>query len=124
MTDGQKRQSAYFRRSAQRIADEAAESFQKKAYDRVVRKTQEAVELHLKALLLEEGIEPVKTHNLVQLASGLKKKVPLSNKELAFLTEERIPSFYGAADFVPDEAYEVEDGTRCLNILKTLGLLK
>ena len=124
MTKGQKAQSAYCMRSSRRIAREAQESFDKEEQDRVVRKSQEAVELFLKSLLLSEGIEPVKSHDLVQLASNLKKEISVSKEDLDFLTEERIPAFYGAADFVPDEAYDKEDGKRCLKLLKSLGLLQ
>ena len=122
MTKGQSNQSAYFMRSAKRIAREAKESFDKGEYDRVVRKTQESVELYLKSHLLLEGVEAVKTHDLVLLTANLKKKIKVDRETLDFLTEERIPAFYGAADFVPDETYEEDDGKRCLKALQALGL--
>jgi HEPN domain-containing protein len=124
MTKIKTQHAAYCMRSSQRIAREASESFVKKEYDRVVRKAQESVEMYLKASLLEEGIDPVKTHDLAMLADNLQQKIPVKTEDLDFLTQERIPSFYGAADFIPDEAYDAEDGNRCLKILRSMRLLK
>lgn len=121
MSPSQSKQAQYFLRSSKRIAREAKRSFDEGEYDRVVRKTQEAVELCLKGRLLIKGIEPAKVHDLVMLAQGLGENPGIVDMELDFLTQERIPAFYGASDFVPDESYDKSDG--CLSILKTMELL-
>lgn len=115
--------SAYFLRSAKRIAQEAVESVKKKEFDRVVRKSQESVELLVKHRLLERGIEPAKTHNIQELAKRLEQKIPISSEDLFYLSEERIPSFYGAEDFIPDQNYDESDGERCLAILRQVKLI-
>src|SRR3989338_623640 len=119
----QQRQAGYFQRSSKRIAREAQESFEKSEYDRVVRKAQESIELYLKGRLVNKGIEPAKVHDLASLAQGLGEKLQVSTEELDFLTQERIPAFYGASDFVPDESYDNADGERCVAMLKSLKLL-
>lgn len=123
MSPSQVRQAEYFSRSSRRIAREAKESFEKGEYDRVIRKAQEAVELYLKGRLLSKGIEPAKTHDLVSLAQPLGKEVTVSETDLDFLTQERIPAFYGASDFVPDESFDRSDGERCLSVLKSMKLI-
>lgn len=115
--------SGYCFRSSRRLAREAEESAKRKEFDRVVRKTQEAVELFFKSRLLKKGIEPVKTHDLVALGSHLDIDAKVLEEDLVFLTQERIPAFYGAADFIPDESYEQQDADRCLRILRILRLL-
>lgn len=124
MTQGQQKRASYFLRSATEIADEACESHKKKRFDRVIRKTHEALELFLKAGLLQQGIEPAKSHDLALLAQPLKKSVAINEADLDFLTEQRIPAFYGAEDFIPDQEYALEDSDRCLNILRAVGLIK
>lgn len=120
MTPGQKRRADYFLRSSKEIALEARESSEKEKFDRVVRKAHESVELYLKALLLQDGIEPAKSHDLSALAMPITSKISLTEADLDFLTEQRIPSFYGADDFIPDQEYSEEDALRCLTILKLL----
>ncbi|MGK5085473.1 HEPN domain-containing protein [Bdellovibrionota bacterium FG-1] len=125
MTDGQKRRADYDLRAAIKIAQEAHESHLKKDFERVVRKAGESIELYIKGKLLEKGIEPAKTHDLNQLASGLNSPALCSLESIfEFLTGERIPSFYGAEDFIPDQSYVEQDSLRCLEALKTLGLLQ
>ncbi len=125
MTDGQKRRADYNLRAALKIAQEAQDSHQKGDFERVVRKAGESAELYIKGKLLEKGIEPAKTHDLNQLASGLDPS-ELSKQEsiFEFLTGERIPSFYGAEDFIPDQSYVEQDSLRCLALLRNLGLLQ
>lgn len=123
MSPSQTRLSKYFFRSSRRVAREATESANHKEFDRVVRKTQEAVELLFKSKLLQKGIEPAKTHDLVDLADHLDLGTKVSEEDLVFLTQERIPAFYGAVDFIPDETYGQQDADRCLGILNALELL-
>ncbi|MGK5088313.1 HEPN domain-containing protein [Bdellovibrionota bacterium FG-2] len=123
MTDGQAKRSQYWARTAARIAQEAQESHKQGFFDKSIRKAQESVELFLKSKLIAKGIEPAKTHDLRFLAEPLKTELPADVfPGLDFLTSERIPSFYGADDFIPDEAYEVSDSERALEVLQKLGI--
>ncbi len=123
MTPSQKTRADYLHRSAIRVALEAKENAVKKEFDRVIRKTHEALELLFKGLLIEQGIEPAKTHDLSQLYQRIANpKFQLQEDDLTFLTEQRIPAFYGAPDFVPDEDYSDEDCSRCLSLLAAAGL--
>jgi len=117
--------SDYLLRSAQKIAAEVAFSRSRSEYDRVIRKTQEAVELFLKGRLLSRGIEPAKTHDLTDLAEILADpSLTGFLDDFVYLSEARIPSFYGSAEFIPDQKYDLADGNRCWEILKRLGLVK
>jgi HEPN domain-containing protein len=122
VTGKQKERSDYFFRQALVIAREAKESFQSKEFARVVRKSHEAVELWLKGKHLELGIEPAKIHDLNALSRRLPIPSGISEDDLLYLTSERIPSFYGADDVIPDQAYTEEDGNRCLAILAKIGI--
>lgn len=128
MTETQLSRAAYYFRSAVRIANEVEYSFSKNEFDRAVRKTQEAIELLLKGKLLEKGIEPAKTHDLRDLFDFIPQPLEatfakVSMDDLVYLSEERIPSFYGGSDFIPDQIYDQNDGLRCVSILKMFGLL-
>lgn len=120
MTASQKKRADYFLRSSAQIAQEARTSYNEKHFDRVVRKTHEAVELFLKGKILALGIEPAKTHDLAELASLLPQPGQIAIIDLEFLSGERIPSFYGANDFIPDQEYDNDDAERCIKILNLL----
>lgn len=125
MSPSQGERSQYYLRTAKIIAEEVQFSLQRNEYDRVVRKTQEAIEMLLKAKILQQGLEPAKTHDLRDLAGILHgEKLPVGMAELIYLSEERIPAFYGSADFIPDKEYDQQDGDRCRGILEKFGLLK
>ena len=119
---GQKR-AAYFLRSARVIANECLASQKDGAHDRVVRKAHEAMEMYLKGKLLEKGIEPAKTHDLKGLAAAIGGLPGVTPDQLDVLTAERVPSFYGAHDVIPDEDYTSEDSDSALSILRAAGLL-
>lgn len=122
MSSSASRRAEYFMRSAERIAREITQNYGAKEFDRVVRKTHECVELWAKSKLVFIGVEPAKTHDLHSLLSPLPKPHPVNNEDLDYLTQQRIPSFYGANDFIPDEEYTVKDGERCLKIIDQLKL--
>jgi HEPN domain-containing protein len=92
----------------------------KGAYSDVVREAQEIVELALKAMLREVGVEPPKWHDvggiLQQERARFAPEIQAELDDLAriseWLREEREVSFYGDDDVVPTEAYDEEDGTR------------
>lgn len=93
-----------------------------KAWSDVIRESQEVVELALKALLREVGIEPPKWHDVggflrehrerfsPRLAADLDRLVEIS----AWLRKEREFSFYGDVDFIPTDEYSQADAARAL----------
>ncbi len=92
------------------------------AYSDVVREAQELVELALKGVLRQIGIEPPKQHDVGKLImdfrSRLPKEVAQEAKKLAdisrWLRKEREFSFYGDIDFIPTEEYTREDAERAI----------
>lgn len=124
MSPTQTKRAHYSMRLAKHIAAEAQQSHFLLQYYRVVRKTHEALETWVKAKLLSKEIEPAKSHDLNSLFDAAGECETVLAKDLEFLTQERIPSFYGADDFIPDEEYTAEDSERCLQILRKVGLIK
>ena len=96
--------------------------FEHEAYSDVVREAQEAVELALKGMLRQVGIEPPKWHDvgalLVEQADRFPPQVRAKLGDLsrisAWLRKEREFSFYGEVDFVPTERYSRADAERAL----------
>lgn len=95
---------------------------EEEAYSDVVREAQELVELALKGVLRQIGIEPPKQHDvgkfIVDFRSRLPKEVAQEAKKLAdisrWLRKEREFSFYGDIDFIPTEEYTREDAERAI----------
>lgn len=93
------------------------------AYSDVVREAQELVELALKGMLREIGIDPPKWHDVAPLLVEHSTKLPEPIRpHLARLAEtskwlrkEREFAFYGDIDFIPTEEYKKADGERALN---------
>lgn len=93
------------------------------AWSDVVREAQEIVELALKGMLRQVGIEPPKWHDVGSLleqyrdrfpdlpADGVSDLVRLS----ARLRKEREFSFYGDIDFIPTEQYTEADAARAID---------
>ena len=92
------------------------------AYSDVVREAQELVELALKAMLREVGVDPPKWHDvgpiLLEQAGLFPADVAGDFPKLAeisrWLRKEREFAFYGDIDFIPTEQYKREDGDRAL----------
>ncbi len=92
------------------------------AYSDVVREAQEIVELALKGILRQIGIEPPKQHDvgylLVEYKDRLPADVEVNAARLAeiskWLRKEREFSFYGDIDFIPTEEYTLEDAVRAI----------
>jgi len=87
---------------------EAEEQLKQRRYHRVVRLSQECCELAQKALLAFCGIDVPKEHHLHQLIGQqpLVRQLPPEVQKRLFqssreLSEDRIPSFYGAPDGTP-----------------------
>ena len=98
------------------IADEA--------FSDVVREAQAVVELSLKGMLREVGIEPPpKWHDVGQLLEDYRDRLPvqvLPDLPLlvgasAWLRKEREFSFYGDIDFIPTERYSRDDAERAVS---------
>ncbi len=92
------------------------------AYSDVVREAQELVELALKGILRELGIDPPKWHDvgpiLVERRELLPEAVRGEVDRLAeiskWLRKEREFAFYGDVDFIPTEQYTLADGQRAM----------
>ncbi|CAB4242767.1 DNA-binding protein [Methylacidimicrobium sp. AP8] len=91
-------------------------------YSDVIREAQEAVELALKAVLRQAGIEPPHVHDVSALLRAhrdlLAPPVRAHVEELARISarlrKERELSFYGDIDFIPTESYSREDAAQAL----------
>lgn len=96
---------------------------QEQAYSDVIRESQEIVELALKGMLREIGIEPPKWHDVSGLVTSHKDRFPAEVavatakiEEISkWLRKEREFSFYGDIDFIPTEEYTREDAMRAMN---------
>ena len=92
------------------------------AFSDVVREAQEIVELALKGMLRQVGIEPPKWHDVGQMLEQHRDRFrPEVGQHMARLTEasrwlrkEREFSFYGDVDFIPTDQYKDADGRRAV----------
>ncbi|HYK91363.1 MAG TPA: HEPN domain-containing protein, partial [Acidobacteriota bacterium] len=96
--------------------------FDEAAYSDVVREAQEIVELALKGMLRQVGIEPPKWHDVGQILLEYKARFPEAVAQQlerlaeisAWLRKEREFSFYGDIDFIPTEEYSETDALHAL----------
>lgn len=94
----------------------------KHAWSDVVREAQEVVELALKGILRQAGVEPPKWHDvgalLIEHAHRLPEVAANQAGRLAeasrWLRAERELAFYGDDDFVPSEEYSEADAVRAV----------
>jgi len=92
------------------------------AYSDVVREAQEIVELALKGMLRQAGVEPPKWHDVGQVLREYRDRFPAQAaaqvERLAeisgWLRKEREFSFYGDVDFIPTEEYTRADAQRAI----------
>jgi hypothetical protein len=91
------------------------------AYSDVVREAQEIVELALKGMLREIGIEPPRWHDVGEPLKEFASRLPTGAEHVerlaeisSWLRKEREFSFYGDIDFIPTEQYSVNDATRAV----------
>lgn len=92
------------------------------AYSDVVREAQEIVELALKGMLRQAGIDPPKWHDVGMILDEQKRLFPAGvNKEVPrliaiskWLRKERELSFYGDIDFIPSEEYVKKDAEKAI----------
>ena len=93
------------------------------AYSDVVREAQEIVELALKGILRQVGVEPPHWHDVGALLREHATRVPsIPAAELdrlavtsAWLRKEREFSFYGDIDFIPTEQYDATVAMRAID---------
>ena len=91
-------------------------------YSDVVREAQEIVELALKGMLRQIGIEPPKWHDVGPLILDYRPRFPAEASAQAerlagisaWLRKEREFSFYGDLDFIPTEQYTKDDAQRAI----------
>jgi HEPN domain-containing protein len=96
---------------------------ERESYSDVVREAQEAVELVLKAMLREIGVEPPKWHDVGELLVAYAERFPVSIRtritrlaEISkWLREERELAFYGDDDVIPSEHYDRTQAERAIN---------
>lgn len=89
-------------------------------YPDVVRESQEVVELLLKALLMEVGLDVPKVHdvsrhlreNLELFPDPIKESMDEIVEISRRLRKERELSFYGALDWIPSEEYTLADARK------------
>ena len=92
------------------------------AWSDVIREAQEVVELALKGLLREIGVEPPKWHDVGgfllthrgRLSASLDAEVERLAAISAWLRKEREFSFYGDVDFIPTDQYTAGDAARAV----------
>ncbi len=95
---------------------------QEEAYSDVVREAQEIVELALKGILRQLGVEPPKWHDVGEALIAFSNRLDDETKALVprmaeiskWLRKEREFSFYGDIDFIPTEEYRLEDARRAI----------
>ena len=93
------------------------------AYSDVVREAQEIVELALKGMLRQVGVEPPKWHDVGGFLLQFGDRFPTFERDRlerlaeisARLRKEREFSFYGDIDFIPTEQYSREDAQRAID---------
>ena len=98
------------------------------AYSDVVREAQEIVELALKGMLRQVGVEPPRWHDVGALLQEYRARFPetvvVEIDRLAaisgWLRKEREFSFYGDIDFIPTERYSRDEAERALNDARTV----
>jgi len=95
---------------------------QEEDYSDVIREAQEIVELALKGILRQVGIDPPKWHDVGGILIEHRKLLPVKErkhvKRLAeiskWLRKERELAFYGDIDFIPTDEYTRADARRAI----------
>lgn len=93
------------------------------AYSNVVREAQEIVELALKGMLRQVGMEPPHWHDVGRFVREQRHRfAAVSDDEIERLTavssalrKERELAFYGAIDFIPTDQYTREQARRAMD---------
>ena len=115
----------YVRRAKARLAAVDA-LFAERSWADVVRESQEVVELALKGLLRVAGIEPPRIHDVSEVLTTEKSRLPLAIQQhveaLAAgsrtLRRDRELAFYGAEDLTPSGFYTRYDAIAARDIAR------
>jgi HEPN domain-containing protein len=115
----------YIRRAQARLAAVDA-LFKAQSWADVVRESQEVVELALKGLLRVAGIEPPRIHDVSEVLTAEKSRLPQAIQQhveaLAggsrMLRRDRELAFYGAEDLTPSGFYTRDDATAARDIAR------
>jgi HEPN domain-containing protein len=97
--------------------------FDAAAYSDVVREAQEIVELALKGMLRQAGVEPPHWHDVggllrqhAERLSGVgAEEIDRLARGSAWLRKEREFAFYGDIDFLPTEQYDAATAQRAID---------
>lgn len=92
------------------------------AYSDVIREAQEIIELALKGMLRQIGVEPPKWHDVGNMVVEYRSRFPNLTSEQAehlaeisaYLRKEREFAFYGDIDFIPTEQYSKSDALKAI----------
>lgn len=95
---------------------------QREAWSDVVREAQELVELALKAMLRQAGVDPPKWHDVGPLLleearlfpEAIRSELPKLAEISKRLRKEREFAFYGDLDFIPTREYTRVDSERAI----------
>jgi HEPN domain-containing protein len=93
------------------------------AFSDVVREAQEIVELALKGMLRQVGVEPPRWHDVggvlqeyrTRFAADVEAEIDALARISAWLRKEREFSFYGDIDFIPTEQYGIAEADRAIS---------
>ena len=88
----------------------------------MVREAQELVELALKGILFQAGIDPPKEHDIGRFFKEMRDRLPQKAAQAADrlatisgqLCRERNASFYGDQNFIPAEGYTRREAEQAL----------
>jgi HEPN domain-containing protein len=92
-------------------------------YSDVVREAQEVVELALKGMLRQVGVEPPKVHDVgshlrehaARFPASVQTEIPKLMAASTWLRKERELAFCGEVDAVPTEEYDESDARRAMD---------
>lgn len=122
----------YVRRAATRLRAIDV-LYEAESWADVVRESQEAVELALKGLLRNAGIEPPRVHDVAEVLEAERSRLPadLANDvdRLAaasrLLRRDRELAFYGAEDLTPSDFYRERDADEARAVARlVIGLVR
>jgi HEPN domain-containing protein len=106
-------------RDAEEYFEDSGRSYQRKSWNQVVRRSQEVIELSLKALLKMMGVEYPKEHDIGEIFVNACRKKQIEIEEgiareiiriSSRLTDERAPSFYWEKVYSRQNAEEARQG--------------
>jgi HEPN domain-containing protein len=115
----------YVRRAKARLAAVDA-LFAARSWADVVRESQEVVELALKGLLRVAGIEPPRIHDVSEVLTAEKSRLPPAIQQQVevlaagsrTLRRDRELAFYGAEDLTPSGFYTQDDAVAARDIAR------